>query len=280
MILKRIQLKEPFYNHLEWAQERKKSYKMMRQHCVHPPPGQKPKESKFVRQMRLQAQGSSTARSPRPPQHKQNSGAQTERGHAANARAAYSHHSPNAEERRFQSLELMRADDMRLLLGMKRPPEIVKKVFASLMIVVSPFETSDSDISWEAVHEWVRQLQGVDCFLDNLRHFAATTVPAPIVQSTLDYMTGAELFPATVKKFSGALATLCTWIWNVCESGDPQLTQQYRQLQSTYHEPHQGEEGEAQPTIEEDVEAGVTGPEGDFGFAKGTEVRSPRDVSP
>lgn len=157
---------------------------------------------------------------------------------------------------------------------------VCKQVFASLMIVVSPFETTESDISWEAVHEWVRQLQGVDSFLDNLRHFSASAVQPPIIQSTLDYMANAELFPAAVKKFSGALATLCTWIWSVCEASQPQLTQIYRQQHRGYqpsqaigteeHEPITEGSYMSPGAIEEEVEGGVnTGSEIDYGYAKG-----------
>jgi len=179
------------------------------------------------------------------------------------------------EKRVYQALEMIRADDMRLLLGMKRPPEIVKKVFGSLMIVVSPFETTESDISWEAVHEWVRQLQGVDAFLDNLRHFEATVVSPSIVQNTLDYMTNAELFPNTVKKFSGALATLCTWIWSVCESSQPVVTQSYRQQAQGYQIGYHNTES----SVVEDVEEGNAAEnEGDFGYANGELVGSPKTL--
>merc|ERR1712010_238426 len=137
----------------------------------------------------------------------------------------------SSAERVQYALSMIRGDDMRLLLGMKRPPGVVKKVFASLMVLVSPFETTESDISWDAVHEWVRQLQGVESFLDNLEHFDAADLAGPTVQRTLDYMTAAELFPAIVKQFSGALATLCTWIWAMCECAQPKMTEQYRHQQ-------------------------------------------------
>lgn len=242
MILKRIQLKDPHYNHLEWAQSRKENKKWMRQQCQLPPPGKKGKgiSSKFARQIRAQV-GAQTARDKalkkreKERERGQQSGSKTHREYGSAASSPVRTAVPAEPEKRvFHALEMIRADDMRLLLGMKRPPEIVKKVFGSLMIIVSPFETTESDISWEAVHEWVRQLQGVDAFLDNLRHFEATVVAPSIVQNTLDYMTNAELFPNTVKKFSGALATLCTWIWSVCESSQPVLTQSYRQQAQGY----------------------------------------------
>jgi len=184
------------------------------------------------------------------------------------------------ERRVTKALDMIRADDMRLLLGMKRPPEMVKKVFASLMIVVSPFETTESDISWEAVHEWVRQLNGVDSFLDNLMHFEATVVAPNIVQSTLDFMTASDLYPTTVKKFSGALATLCTWIWSVCETSQPTLTRSYRsQATKGYQTQHGLEPGEGVEEEEAGFEAGgfiaIGGEEGqdeDFGYAQGGAV--------
>jgi len=282
-ILQRIQLKEPFYNHLEWAQSRKENKKYMRQHCVHPPPGTKKKESKFAKQLRGQVgnKGSATSRGPAPRRHQvKESGAATSREYRSEPPA--SHRAANPENRVNHALELMRADDMRLLLGMKRPPEIVKKVFAALMIVVSPFDTTESDISWEAVHEWVRQLHGVDSFLDNLNHFGSTQIAPPIVQNTLDFLSHADLFPAKVKAFSGALATLCTWIWSVCESSQPQLTQAYRQQHKGYLPSDAQYEGgdDYQRAIEEEVEGGEAATEGDYdyGFVKGETVGSPKKL--
>jgi len=276
-ILQRIQLKEPFYNHLEWAQSRKENKKYMRQHCVHPPPGTKKKESKFAKQLRGQVgnKGSATSRGPAPRRHQvKESGAATSREYRSEPPA--SHRAANPENRVNHALELMRADDMRLLLGMKRPPEIVKKVFAALMIVVSPFDTTESDISWEAVHEWVRQLHGVDSFLDNLNHFGSTQIAPPIVQNTLDFLSHADLFPAKVKAFSGALATLCTWIWSVCESSQPQLTQAYRQQHKGYLPSDAQYEGgdDYQRAIEEEVEGG-----GWWFVKRGAEVTGPHRPS-
>ena len=254
----------------------------MRQQCQLPPPGKKGKgiSSKFARQIRAQV-GASTARdrerSKREKQkdRQQSGGSLTHREHTSDASSPVRNVDAEPEKRVYQALEMIRADDMRLLLGMKRPPEIVKKVFGSLMIVVSPFETTESDISWEAVHEWVRQLQGVDAFLDNLRHFEATVVSPSIVQNTLDYMTNAELFPNTVKKFSGALATLCTWIWSVCESSQPVVTQSYRQQAQGYQIGYHNTES----SVVEDVEEGNAAEnEGDFGYANGELVGSPKTL--
>jgi len=268
-ILKRIQLKDPHYNHLEWAQERKQNVKYMRNHCVHPPPGERSQESKFARQLRGRVgKGSVTARSVIKNNSAGRSGAQTDRGRPAGG--------ATAEERVHNALSMIRGDDMRLLLGMKRPPEVVKKVFASLMVLVSPFETTEADVSWEAVHEWVRQLQGVESFLDNLEHFEAADVSGPVVQRTLDYMTGAQLFPTVVKQYSGALATLCTWIWAICESAQPKMTSEYRNQQA--HPPKGSSDGIESEEPEDDSAIAHGDEEEDYGFANGEEIGSPSNA--
>lgn len=264
-ILNRIQTKDPTYNHLEWEQWRREHVKYMRQHCVHPPPGTKKKESKFARQLRGQI-GSETARGPRSRKYAAAKGSMTDRTRQSGG----THASPvrRPEERVAEALKVIRADDMRLLLGMKRPPEIVKKVFSALMIVVSPFETTEADVTWDAVHDWVRQLHGVDSFLDNLQCFDASSIPQTIVQKTLDFMAMAELYPATVRKFSGALATLCTWIWSACEAANPELTANYRHEQAM----NRGQHGEEEAMEEEVPDQGVEETEQDYGFANGDTV--------
>jgi len=261
-ILKRIQLKDPHYNHLEWAQSRRDNIKYMRQHCVHPPPGTKKQESKFARQLRGRVgKGSVTARGAGGSQRRtvnMQRGAITERARGGDAAAA----PLSCADRVSRALDMIKPDDLRLLLGMKRPPEIVKTVFGSLMIIVSPFETTESDISWGAVHEWVRQLQGVDSFLENLHHFDAAKVAPPIVQSALDYMSTANLYPSNVKKFSGALATLCTWVWCICEASQPDLTATYRLQSSSVEEVLQSGQGDD------------ASDEADYGFANGEQVGS------
>jgi len=42
-------------------------------------------------------------------------------------------------------------EEMRQLVHNKRPPGTVRKVFTALMVLVSPFETSESDVQWTAV---------------------------------------------------------------------------------------------------------------------------------
>lgn len=99
-------------------------------------------------------------------------------------------------------------------------------------------------------------------------------------------------FQASVKKYSGALATLCTWIWNVCEAAQPKLTEKYRKSQhSRAYQQEQQEQDEEQEqdhdqeddALYEEVEDMDEGEhdqldehEADFGFVNGESVGSPQ----
>jgi len=205
-MLQRIQLKDPFYNHLDWAQERRENEKVMLNLCEYKTTRT---NSKFVESIRQNASGSQSARaaSARLGLSKQASGALTDRS------------------QRHHGLQRVRVDDIKLLLGMKRPPDLVKKVFSSLMLLVSPFETAEADLSWAAVQQWLAALRSVESFVDNLNHFDVRSVDPAVIGRTVDYLVREDLKPDSVALFSAALSSLAAWIWEVCEASVPGIVQ-------------------------------------------------------
>eukprot|EP00658_Telonema_sp_P-2_P085897 TRINITY_DN9897_c0_g1_i3.p1 TRINITY_DN9897_c0_g1~~TRINITY_DN9897_c0_g1_i3.p1 ORF type:complete len:376 (+),score=104.30 TRINITY_DN9897_c0_g1_i3:101-1228(+) len=213
-ILKRIQLKDPFYNHLDWDEEHKARHKIMKSLCeVKPVAG-----SRFVSNLRNSARagnsGALTARSSGQNTTRRRAGRRPDKTGAVTAR----------EGTGSTGLQRVRVDDIKLLLGMRRPPELVKKVFSSLMLLVSPFNTTDEDISWEAVQNWLGQLKGVESFVKNLNHFDVTSVDPQVIARTVDYLIQHHLVADQVSLFSAALSSLCSWIWDVCERSVPGVT--------------------------------------------------------
>jgi len=241
-ILKRIQLKDPFYNHLDWAEEHRRSKRIMENLCEFKP---QHKSSKFVRSLRGQTSGASTARdAPKSTRRKRKgkSGSVTARSEAEEA-------------------QQVRLEDLKLLLGMRRPPELVKKVFSALMILVSPFEASEADICWEAVQHWLTQLKGVQQFTKNLNHFEASRLDPSAVIRTVDYLLTHDLHPESVAIFSGALCTLARWIWGKCEEALPGVSEERVAARNVEEELPSATPNAAAPENEQD-----------YGFANGEPV--------
>jgi len=111
-------------------------------------------------------------------------------------------------------------DEMGALLALKRPPGLVRNVFTALMLLVSPFETSDLDITWDAVKEWVQQLGGIQEWLHNLWNFDLAVVPISNAIKTLGYMESEGLDRDTLQQFSPTLAKFAEWIRTVCKSAN------------------------------------------------------------
>lgn len=214
-ILKRIQMKDPFYNHLDWEEQAQRNKQIMHGLCEFKKTT--PRNSKFVSNLRQNARkGSQTARGPNPrriSRVRRGSGSVTSRSHHRDPAP------PSPIE--MQEHRVVRVDDIKLLLGMRRPPDLVKKVFSALMLLVSPFETSEADLSWDAVQQWLAALQGVEAFVDNLNHFDVSSVDPKVISRTVDYLICNELRPQSVELFSKALSSLCEWIWRVCEESVP-----------------------------------------------------------
>jgi len=210
-ILKRIQVKDPHYNHLEWKEMRRQNKTYMRNACELP----SPRKSRFVDSL-LQQTGAKTTRTHRKKSNRaRKSGASTERTFNAPVR-----------QQPGGATNQVRPDDIKLLLGMRRPPELVKKVFSALMLLVSPFETSEADICWDAVQQWLVQLKGVQAFVDNLNHFDAHIIEKPVITRTVEYLLQFDLYPDKVALFSAALASLSSWIWGICEEAVPGISEQ------------------------------------------------------
>eukprot|EP00658_Telonema_sp_P-2_P019908 TRINITY_DN17829_c0_g1_i3.p1 TRINITY_DN17829_c0_g1~~TRINITY_DN17829_c0_g1_i3.p1 ORF type:complete len:344 (+),score=62.50 TRINITY_DN17829_c0_g1_i3:30-1061(+) len=115
--------------------------------------------------------------------------------------------------------ERLRAEHLVTVLNMKRPPDMVKRVFSALMILVSPFEPSHFDISWFAVQQWIQELGGVDPFLQNLQAFELSMVPTQNVERTISFMEQTGLQRERLAPLSESLADLCDWMWATCSPG-------------------------------------------------------------
>merc|ERR1711988_1108452 len=87
-----------------------------------------------------------------------------------------------------ECLAQVQEDHLAMLLAMRRPPELVKRVFSALMIMVSPFEPTHVDISWIAVQEWVKEVGTVGNFMANLKAFDVSMVPAANPERTAAFM--------------------------------------------------------------------------------------------
>ena len=85
-------------------------------------------------------------------------------------------------------LDAIQLDELQLLLSIERPTEILEKVFAALLILVSPYEPNEVDCSWVALREWVGALKGTKQFLSNLRAFNPLTVLSRNVEACVGFL--------------------------------------------------------------------------------------------
>jgi len=113
-------------------------------------------------------------------------------------------------------LELVREEHLAMLLSMRRPPELVKRVFSALMIMVSPFEPTHVDISWVAVQEWVKEIGTVRSFLENLSAFEVSMVPTANAERTAAFMRQSGIVRERLLPLSDALANLADWLRGLC----------------------------------------------------------------
>jgi len=114
--------------------------------------------------------------------------------------------------------------EMQLLVDNRRPPGTVRKVFTALMILVSPFETSEADVQWTAVQEWVDQLGGVAAWLHNLWNFNIGLVPVGNATKCQKYIVDSALFDDQLRIYSPCLANFLRWIQEVCASAQAMST--------------------------------------------------------
>jgi len=128
-------------------------------------------------------------------------------------------------------LSRLREEHLSTVLNMQRPPELVKRVFSALMILVSPFEPSHFDVSWFAVQHWIAELGNVNVFLENLRVFQIEMVPQANVDRTIAFMHQSGLSRDRLEPLSESLADLCDWIYLTCAPAVSQTTQQASSLE-------------------------------------------------
>lgn len=107
-------------------------------------------------------------------------------------------------------------DHLAMLLAMRKPPELVKRVFSALMIMVSPFEPTHVDISWVAVQEWVKEVGTIQNFMANLRAFDVTMVPAANPERTAAFMRQSGLSRERLIPLSDSLANVADWLMGLC----------------------------------------------------------------
>lgn len=115
-----------------------------------------------------------------------------------------------------ECLAEVKEEHLAMLLSMRRPPELVKRVFSALMIMVSPFEPTHVDISWVAVQEWVKEIGTVGNFLGNLSAFDVSMVPAANPERTAAFMRQSGLQRERLLPLSDALANLADWLMGIC----------------------------------------------------------------
>lgn len=113
-------------------------------------------------------------------------------------------------------LKEVKEEHLAMLLSMRRPPELVKRVFSALMILVSPFEPTHIDISWVAVQEWVKEVGTIKSFMDNLRAFDVTMVPPANPDRTAAFMRQSGLTTERLLPISDSLANLADWLMALC----------------------------------------------------------------
>merc|ERR1711988_1171733 len=115
-----------------------------------------------------------------------------------------------------ECLAEVKEEHLAMLLSHRRPPELVKRVFSALMILVSPFEPTHVDISWVAVQEWVKEIGTVKNFLDNLSAFNVSMVPPANAARTAAFMRQSGLVRERLVPLSDALANLGDWLMGIC----------------------------------------------------------------
>lgn len=113
-------------------------------------------------------------------------------------------------------LSLVKEEHLAMLLSMRKPPELVRRVFSALMILVSPFEPTHVDISWVAVQEWVKEIGTVKSFLENLATFEVGMVPQANAERTAAFMRQSGLHRERLVPLSDALANLADWLRTLC----------------------------------------------------------------
>eukprot|EP00656_Telonema_subtile_P057181 TRINITY_DN9349_c0_g1_i2.p1 TRINITY_DN9349_c0_g1~~TRINITY_DN9349_c0_g1_i2.p1 ORF type:complete len:223 (-),score=55.72 TRINITY_DN9349_c0_g1_i2:257-925(-) len=107
------------------------------------------------------------------------------------------------------------------VLSMTKPPGSARSVFSAMMILVSPFEPRERDLSWDAVVLWVEALGGAEKFLTNLWNFNMGLVPVTNGVRATEYLEDHNCDHDGLARFNPAVAYLQKWIHTVCASVQP-----------------------------------------------------------
>jgi len=142
--------------------------------------------------------------------HAHVSGAMTDREH-------YSHDYDGIDPTRI-ALAKVDEDQMAAIVNNKKPPGCVRNIFTALMLLVSPFDTSEADVQWTAVQEWVTQMGGVTNWLHNLWNFNIGLVPVGNATKCKKFIIDVGLEHDQVKRYSECLANFLSWLEEVCAS--------------------------------------------------------------
>jgi len=104
-----------------------------------------------------------------------------------------------------------------MLLGIDRPTEILEKVFAAMLVLVSPYPPNEMECSWMALRDWVAALKGAKNFLTNLLSFNPLVVLSRNVEACVGFLTAENLTQIQLQRFSPALVAIHQWVIAVCE---------------------------------------------------------------
>ena len=129
-------------------------------------------------------------------------------------------------------LSRLKPPHLQLLLQMKRPPEVIRRVLGAVLLLCAPPDESwsEADCSWAAVQSWATQLGGAIRFVANLKRFGQDRPAAAAAVRCAEYLKAYGLRPASVASCSQALAALCGWVWKVCAAAAPEVCRLWQQM--------------------------------------------------
>ena len=129
-------------------------------------------------------------------------------------------------------LSRLKPPHLQLLLQMKRPPEVIRRVLGAVLLLCAPPDESwsEADCSWATVQSWATQLGGAIRFVANLKRFGQDRPAAAAAVRCAEYLKAYGLRPATVASCSQALAALCGWVWKVCAEAAPEVRRLWQQM--------------------------------------------------
>jgi len=116
------------------------------------------------------------------------------------------------------ALKAINAKDIQLLKQLKNPPEIIKRIFDCVLILmggellpcvlVKPKERFTFDASWQ----YALPMMGKSTFLDDIFNFNRDAINDETIDILHPYISAPDFTYEDAKKASGNVAGLCTWI--------------------------------------------------------------------